>query len=43
MTRLPLANTTRRAFLAAGAMFTVRGMFADELLLPSPPLTEGPF
>jgi len=38
-------DTNRRAFLAAAgaAFFTTRGLFAEQLLLPSPPLTEGPF
>src|SRR5713226_3134592 len=36
--------TSRRAFLGAisVAMFTTRGIFADELIR-TPPLTEGPF
>lgn len=35
----------RRAFLGAfsAGFFTVRGLFAEELLLPTPPMTEGPF
>jgi protocatechuate 3,4-dioxygenase beta subunit len=35
----------RRAFLGAlsASFFTVRGLFAEELLLPTPAMTEGPF
>jgi protocatechuate 3,4-dioxygenase beta subunit len=35
----------RRVFLGAlgAAFFTTRGLFAEQLLLPSPALTEGPF
>lgn len=35
----------RRLFLGAltASLFTTRGLFAEQLLLPSPPLTEGPF
>ena len=35
----------RRVFLSAAAasFLTCRGLFAEQLLLPSPSLTEGPF
>lgn len=35
----------RRAFIGAlsASFFTVRGLFAEQLLLPTPPATEGPF
>ncbi|HET6879440.1 MAG TPA: protocatechuate 3,4-dioxygenase [Pirellulales bacterium] len=35
----------RRAFIGAlsAGFFTVRGLFAEELLLPTPAMTEGPF
>lgn len=38
-------TTGRRVFLGAlgAAFFTTPGLFAEELLLPSPALTEGPF
>jgi protocatechuate 3,4-dioxygenase, beta subunit len=36
---------SRRLFLGTlgAAFFTTRGLFAEQLLLPTPPLTEGPF
>lgn len=39
------ATTGRRVFMGAvaTAFFTTKGLFAEELLRPSPPLTEGPF
>lgn len=35
----------RRAFIGAlsAGLFTVRGLFAEQLLLPTPAMTEGPF
>lgn len=35
----------RRVFLGTlgAALFTTRGLFAEQLMLPTPPLTEGPF
>lgn len=38
-------SVSRRTLLAAGSMafFTTRGLFAEELLRPTPRLTEGPF
>lgn len=39
------AIANRRAFLGAfsASLFTVRGLFAEQLLLPTPSMTEGPF
>lgn len=41
----PLFVSGRRTFLGAmgAAFFTTPGLFAEQLLLPSPALTEGPF
>ncbi len=40
-----LGNFDRRLFLGTfgASLFTVHGLFADQLLLPTPPMTEGPF
>lgn len=40
-----LIDPNRRLFLGAmgAAFFTTPGLFAEQLLFPSPPLTEGPF
>jgi len=42
---LPYFPPNRRLFLGAltASLFTTRGLFAEQLLLPSPALTEGPF
>ena len=44
MSRFP-GNFDRRLFLGTfgASLFTVNGLFADQLLLPTPPMTEGPF
>ena len=41
----PLILPTRRLFLGAlgASFFATRGLFAEQLLLPTPQLTEGPF
>ena len=41
----PIHIPNRRLFLGTlgAAFFTTRGLFAEQLLLPSPSLTEGPF
>ncbi|OYV85233.1 MAG: hypothetical protein B7Z73_13980, partial [Planctomycetia bacterium 21-64-5] len=41
----PLFVPHRRAFLAAlsAGFFTTRGLFAEQMLLPTPSMTEGPF
>lgn len=41
----PHSPPNRRLFLGAltASLFTTRGLFAEQLLLPSPALTEGPF
>lgn len=38
-------DPSRRLFLGAlgASFFTTRGLFAEHLLLPTPPMTEGPF
>ena len=41
----PIIQCNRRLFLGAlgASFFTTRGLFAEELLLPTPEMTEGPF
>ncbi len=41
----PLFIPNRRLFLGTlgAALFTTRGLFAEQLMLPTPALTEGPF
>jgi len=41
----PLFLPTRRLFLGAlgASFFATRGMFAEQLLLPTPLVTEGPY
>lgn len=43
--QLPLQLPNRRLFLGAFgmALFTTPGLFAEQLLMPSPAMTEGPF
>lgn len=42
---MPIHSWQRRQFIGtiAAGFFTTRGLFAEQLLLPSPALTEGPF
>ena len=42
---MPIHSLQRRHFIGtmAAGLFTTRGLFAEQLLLPSPRLTEGPF